>query len=89
MFIKVEIDWEYISENSWSGALDTVREIEKQDREEEALAIIEEYIGDGSGCEIPTETEFNDFVWFDLADIMNLYGDSEKEDEDEEDDEEE
>lgn len=84
MFIKREIDWEYISENSWSGALDTVREIERQGRQEEAMGLMEECIGDGSGCEIPTETEFNDFIWFDLADIMNLYGDSEEADEDEE-----
>jgi hypothetical protein len=84
MFIKREIDWEYISKNSWSGARDVVREIERQGREKEAWDVIEEYIGFSAGCEIPTETDVNDFVWFELADIMNLYGDSEEEDEDEE-----
>lgn len=83
MFIKREIDWEYIRENSWAGAVDVVREIERQGREEEAWDVIEEYIGIASGCKIPTETDVNDFIWFELADIMNLYGDSEN-DEDEE-----
>ena len=82
MFIKVEIDWSYIRENSWAGAGEVVREIERQGREEEAWDAIEEYIGIASGRKIPTETELNDFIWFELADLMNLYGDSEEEDED-------
>ena len=84
MFIKVEINWEYIRENSWAGAIDVVREIERQGREEEAWEIVTSYMDvaavDG---DIPTETAINDFIWFELADIMDLYGDSEEDDEEE------
>jgi len=59
-------------DNSWSGALETLREIESQGREDEAMQIIEEYMNDCS-AEIPTDTAINDFIWFDLADIMGLY----------------
>ena len=85
MFIKREISWEYISENSWSGAVEVVREIERQGREEEAWEIITSYM-DASvvGGDLPTETAVNDFVWFELADIMDLYGDSEEDGEEEE-----
>ena len=62
---------------SWSGALDTLREIQEQGREEEAMQIIEEYMNDCS-AEIPTDTAVNDFIWFDLADIMGLYEDEEE-----------
>ena len=80
MFIKVEIDWEYIRKNSWSGALDTVLEIERQGREEEAWEVIVSYMDAAAvGCDLPTEMDVNDFIWFELVDIMNLYGDSDEE----------
>ena len=85
MFIKREIDWEYIRENSWSGAVEVVREIECQDREEEAWDIVVSYVDASAvGGDLPTETAVNDFVWFELADIMDLYGDSEEDGEEEE-----
>lgn len=85
MFIKREISWEYISENSWAGAVEVVREIEQQGREEEAWDIVVSYVDASAvGGDLPTETDVNDFVWFELADIMDLYGDSEEEDDDEE-----
>lgn len=56
-------------EESWSGARDTLDEIIEQGREEEAMQIIEETFS----YEIPTDTQVNDFIWFELADIMNLY----------------
>ena len=84
MFIKREIDWEYISKNSWSGAVEVVREIERQGREKEAWDVITSYMDAAAvDGDLPTETDVNDFVWFELADIMNLYGDSKEEDEDE------
>nr|DAP78921.1 MAG TPA: hypothetical protein [Caudoviricetes sp.] len=75
MFVKVEVDWNYIQSNSWSGARDVVREVEAQGRALEALCVIETYIGET----LPTETELNDFIWFELADLMNLYGDRKEE----------
>ena len=94
MLVKVEIDtWMELREMVWSGARDVVLEIrevrlaelENQGREEEALDILEELFSPGVWGSIPTETDINDYIWFDLADHMNLYGDEEEEeDEDDE-----
>ncbi len=87
MKVVVELDnWQKLFRNSWAGALDTLREIEAQRREEEALDILEELFNPDVWGEIPSETEVNDYIWFGLADDMNLYGD---EDDDDEDDDEE
>lgn len=76
--IQKEIDtFTDLMENSWSGALENLKEIESQGREEEAMQIIEEYMNDCS-AEIPTDTAVNDFIWIDLADIMNLYDEEER-----------
>lgn len=56
-------------DESWSGARQTLDEIIKQGREAEAMQILEETFYD----EIPTDTQVNDFIWFELEDIMNLY----------------
>lgn len=78
MMVK-EIDTFYeLMENSWSGALDTLREVESQGREDEAMEIIEQYMNDCS-AETPTDTAVNDFIWFELADIMGLYDEEQEE----------
>lgn len=88
MKVVVELDtWQELFRNSWSGALDTLREIEAQGREEEALAILEELFNPDMYGEIPSETAMNDYIWFELADDMNLYGDDEEDEDDEEEDE--
>ena len=66
--------FEAIMKNSWSGAIDVCKEICRQHREVEAM----QYIEDCFEGEYVTETELNDFIRFDLADMMNLYGDSEE-----------
>ena len=72
MKIMIELDtWQELFRNSWSGAVDTLREIEKQGREEEALDLLEEVFCE----EVPSETAVNDYIWFELAADMNLYGD--------------
>ncbi len=87
--IKKEIEtFTELYQNSWSGAIDVLDEIMNQDREDEAFSIIEDYMNDCCNDEIPTDTEVNDFIWFELADIMNLYEDDDS-DEDEEAEEEE
>lgn len=49
----------------WSGALQTLDEIEEQGRMDEAIDLIEQvFYG-----ETPTDTEVNDLVWFDLPDV--------------------
>lgn len=78
MTITIELNtWKKLFDNSWSGARDTLREIEEQGREEEALAILEELFDVAVCGKIPSETDVNDFIWFELADVMNLYGDEE------------
>lgn len=67
---EMEFDSLYeLYDESWSGARQTLDEIIKQGREAEAMQIIEETFSD----EIPTDTEVNDFTWFELENIMNLY----------------
>ena len=66
--------FEAIMKNSWSSAVDVCKEICKQHREVEAM----QYIEDCFEGQYVTETELNDFIRFDLADMMNLYGDNEE-----------
>ena len=88
MVVTTELNtWQELFRNSWAGALDTLREIEEQGREEEALDILEDLFDPAVWGRIPSETEVNDYIWFDLADDMNLYGDEEEEEDDDNDEE--
>lgn len=80
MFVKKEYDFNDLLNNSWSGAVSVLKEIENQDREDEAMRIIEDVFFD----EIPTDTMVNDFIWFDLADMMGLYEENNANEEEEE-----
>ena len=73
MYIKRYMDWDAIKENAWAGAVPVCEEIEKQGREDEAMNLIEEVFYD----EVPDETAVNDFIWFDIENMMNLYEDEE------------
>ena len=68
------------------GARNTLDNIEKHGREEEAKNILEDHFSEDVFGRIPSETEVNDFIWFELPDIMLLY--DEDDEEEEEDDEE-
>lgn len=86
MVVTTELNtWQELFRNSWAGALDTLREIEEQGREEEALAMLEDLFNPAVWGRIPSETDVNDYIWFNLADAMNLYGDDDEEDEDDDD----
>ena len=79
MFVKTEINaFKAIAAMAWSGAVEVCQEIIRQKREEEAMCLIEEVFLE----EIPTETRLNDFIWFELGDIMYLW-DAEDEEEEE------
>ena len=72
MFVKTDIgDFDAIVEMAWSGAVGVCQEIIKQGREKEAMCLIEDVFFE----EIPTETQLNDFIWFELGDIMHLWDD--------------
>ena len=94
MKVTVERDgWYDYKKNAWDGAIFALNEVEEQDKENEAVEIIEEYMSEDSLGHIPSETELNDFIWFELPDIMHLYddeddGEDEEYDDDDEDEEE-
>ena len=84
MKVTVERDgWHDYKENAWGGALNTLDDVVEQGREYEAVDIIEEYFSEDTLGYIPSLTELNDFIWFELPDIMHLY-DNEDDGEDEE-----
>ena len=73
----------------WSGAVDTYNDIVDADKENEFWDLLEETFSD---MECVSETEINDFVWFEQEYIYNLLGLDENgkpidDDEDDEDDE--
>ena len=65
----------------WSGACQTVEEIRNAGKMDELQAHIEEIFSCSE--EPPTDTDINDYVWFDL-DLKDLGIEDEDEEEDEE-----
>lgn len=81
--VTVERDgWHDYKENAWGGAISTLNEVVEQGREYEAMDIIEEYMSEDTLGHIPSATELNDFLWFNLPDIMHLYDNEDEDDED-------
>ena len=70
MYVKIEMDYRTLKNNSWSGALDTLKDIEEADKEDELMYLLEDIFTDT----IPTETEVNDFLWFERDDIYESLG---------------
>ena len=84
MFVKTEInDFETIAKNAWSGAIQVCNEVIKQGKENEAMCLIEEIFAET----MPTAGNLNDFIWFELGDLMHLWDDEDDEDDAEDDDE--
>lgn len=54
----------------WSGAKDTVEDVRKAEKMDELQSLIEEQFSD----RIPSETEVNDFVWFERGYIYSQLG---------------
>jgi hypothetical protein len=82
MYIKKDFGFEELKDNSWSGAVDTLEDIEKSDKEEELMELLEQVFFD----EIPTDTEVNDYLWFERDEIysnlgLNANGELEEEEE--------
>ena len=59
-----------LKDHSWSGALDTLADIEKADKEEELMQHLEEVFMDRT----PTDTEVNDYLWFERESIYEAVG---------------
>ena len=87
MKVIKEIDsFNDLMENSWSGAIDTLQDIVNANLEEEFMENLENIYFLG---ETPTDTELNDFIWFERDTIysdlgLNENGELEEEEEEEE-----
>ena len=62
MYIKEEYNFQDLKDKCWSGAIDTLKEVEKHGEEYEDLLV--ELIKECFEFEIPTLTEVNDLLWF-------------------------
>ena len=60
MEIRMEIGFNELYDMSWSGGRDTLDNIFEHDKEEELMNLLEEVFCD----EAPSDTEVNDFLWF-------------------------
>ena len=60
MEIKRDYGFNELQETCWCGAVDTLNTISKHDKEDEFMQYLEEVFDD----DIPTDTEVNDFIWF-------------------------
>ena len=79
MWIKEDYSFEYLQKNVWSGAVDTMRTIENEGKEDSLMNLLEDvFCGD-----IPTLTQVNDFLWFESDFIYENLGIAEEEEEEE------
>ena len=70
MKIVKEYDFEKLYKNSWSGAINTLNIISKNDMENKLMVHLEDIFYD----KIPTETEVNDYLWFESEYIYECLG---------------
>ena len=70
MKIVREYNFNDLYENSWSGAIDTLDTIIKNDMENELMEHLEEIFD----INIPTATEVNDYLWFESNYIYESLG---------------
>lgn len=56
-------DFQELKNESWSGAIPRLEQIEENGKEEEFLALVNELISSSENGW--TDTELNDFIWFD------------------------
>lgn len=71
MEIKREINGFYeLADMVWSGAIDTLEDIQNANKEIEFMDLIENVFCN----ELPTDTEINDFIWFERDFIYENIG---------------
>ena len=71
MEIRKEINDFYALANMvWSGAVDTIADIQNANKEDEFMNFLEMVFCD----EVPTDTEVNDFIWFERDYIYESLG---------------
>ena len=84
--VRKEMDFYDLMGMCWSGALQTLKNIEDAGKEEELMNLLAELFSDGA-----SDTTINDFLWFDDDYIyeavgIDPYGEHEEEEEGEKDD---
>ena len=73
MEIRKEINGFYeLADMVWSGAVDTITDIQNANKENEFMDFLEMVFMDRE--ETPTETEVNDFIWFEREYIYEHLG---------------
>ena len=71
MEIRKEINGFYeLADMVWSGARDTITDIQNANKEDEFMNFLEDVFCD----EVPTDTEVNDFIWFERDRIYENLG---------------
>ena len=71
MEIRKEINGFYeLADMVWSGAMDTIANIQNANKEDEFMNFLEAVFCD----EVPTDTEVNDFIWFERDYIYENIG---------------
>lgn len=71
MEIRKEInDFYALADMVWSGAVDTIADIQNANKEDEFMNFLEAVFCD----EVPTDTEVNDFIWFERDYIYENLG---------------
>ena len=78
--VKLDMNFEDLKKNCWSGALNTLSTIEEEGKEEEFMNHLEDIFYDT--C--PTMTELNDYLWFEDEGIFESIGITEEDEEEEE-----
>ena len=73
MEIRKEINGFYeLADMVWSGAVDTIADVQNANKENEFMDFLEMVFMDGE--ELPTDTEVNDFIWFERDFIYENIG---------------
>ena len=71
MEIRKEInDFYALADMVWSGAVDTIKDIQNTNKEDEFMNFLEAVFCD----EVPTDTAVNDFIWFERDYIYENLG---------------
>lgn len=65
-------DFNELYNTSWSGAVDTLKTIEENEKENEFLSLVNDVLSCYDGG--LDRTQLNDYIWFDREDIYNSLG---------------
>ena len=67
--VKQVYDFNELYNSSWGGAINTLKTIEENEKEDELLELLNDVIGTGIN-----RTTLNDYLWFDDEQIFELLG---------------